>query len=237
MRLIKLTDADGQTRGRTQWAEGAIHQAKPGDGPLCSEYWIHAYKTPLLAVLCNPLHANIGHPIGWEAEGDIGADDGLKVGSKALTTLRRIDLPVVSIAQRVRWGILCALKVRQSAAFETWAARWLSGKDRSGSSAAEATEKAAAAAVWAETRAEKAAAWAGAWATAAAARAAEAATAEAEKAATEAEAAKARAAWAAAEAAAAEKAAAAATAAAAAVWAGASIDFVSLAERAVMEEP
>ena len=183
MRLIKLTDANGQTRGGTQWAEGATHQAEPGDGALCSEHWIHAYRTPLLAVLCNPIHANIDHPIGWEAEGDIGADDGLKVGSKALTTLRRIGLPVVSIAQRVRWGILCALKARQSAAFESWAARWLSGEDRSRSSASEA----------------EGAAWAAA---------AEAATAE----------------W-------------AAAAAASAARAGVSIDFASLAERAVAEEP
>mgnify|MGYP001584849187 CR=1 FL=1 len=266
MRLIKLTDPQGRTYGGIQWGEGVTNQAKPGDGPLCSEYWIHAYRTPLLAVLCNPAHANFSDSIGWEAEGEIGLEDGLKVGCKALTTIRRITLPIVSVLQSVRWGILSALAVPQPAAFHAWAEGWLSGHDRSeeaawAAAAATATTEVAAGVAWATATAwAKAAAEAttARAATAAAREATAAAAAAAEKAAVEATTEVARAAWAAATAtvraraatataetawaaaaAAAEATAvrAAGAAAAAAAWAGASIDFVSLAAAAVAGEP
>ena len=135
MNLWKLTDEHDQTQGKTQWGLGITHTA-PGTGELCGSGWIHAYIDPVLAVLLNPIHANIKEPHLWEAEGVVGkTDHGLKVGCTTLTTLRRVDLLEITTAQRVRFGILCALQVYREPAFVSWAQRWLIGEDRSAAAA------------------------------------------------------------------------------------------------------
>jgi hypothetical protein len=184
MKLYKLTDSNDQTKNSTQWGEGASHSGT-GKGEMCSEGWIHAYRDPVLAVLMNPAHADFRNPHLWEAEGRVSKDDGLKVGCKTLTTTRRIDLPVVTVEQRIRFGILCAKKVCNNPAWLAWADGWLSGKDRSQMTAraawADADAKMTAAteaATWAARTA--AAAWVGA-AEGAAVAAARASTAAAKK--------------------------------------------------------
>ncbi len=224
MRLYKLTDEHSRTYDNTQWGENVTHAAKGRGNELCSDGVIHAYTSPILAVLCNPIHADFSDPVLWEAEGEIVASDGLKTGVKKLTTIRRIPLPSITPEQRVKFAILSALQVEQNQTFVAWAQTWLSGQDRSKTAAKEAAETAARAAEAAE-----AAAWAAgeaAWATEAARAAARAAWA----AAWAAEAARA-AAWAAARAAA----WAARAAARAAAWAaaGTEIDFAELAEEAM----
>ena len=145
--LYKLTDRNNCSHGGTIWGTGVEHTA-PGTGELCTSGWLHAYTDPLLAVLLNPIHASIAHPILWEAEGDIGkTDNGLKVGCTRLRTLRRITLPVITTEQRVRWGILCTMAIYPDAGFSTWADGWISGADRS-ESAAWAAAKAAWSAAW-----------------------------------------------------------------------------------------
>ena len=67
MKLYKLTDGDGQTMSGTQWGPGVSHSGT-GEGELCGPGWIHAYEHPLIAVLLNPIHANIQNPRLWEAE-------------------------------------------------------------------------------------------------------------------------------------------------------------------------
>jgi len=180
MKLFKLTDRDGQTRGRTQWGPGASHSGTGGGG-LCGPGWIHAYEHPLVAVLMNPIHARVKTPRLWEAEGEVGLRDGqFKCGCKTLTTVREIPLPAVTTEMRVRFAIMCAAEVCADLPWNAWADRWLSGEDRSAEAAwaAQATSWAAyaaqAAASWAAhaaARAAAAAAWA-AWAAEAAAAAA-----------------------------------------------------------------
>jgi hypothetical protein len=207
--LIKLTDADGRTKNETQWGVGVTHRAL-GDKSqeLCSNGWIHYYEHPVVAVLMNPIHGDLGNPIGWECKpGRIIKRDGqLKAGSQKLTTIRRVDLPTLTTEQRVTIAIKCALSVYHSAKFSQWAEGWLAGADRS----AEASKAAAWAAAWASEAA---------WAAARASKAASKAAAWAAEAAAEAAWAAARAAWAAE--AAAEAAWAAARAAAEAAWAAA----------------
>lgn len=131
MRLYKLTDQNGQTKNGTQWSEGSTHTAS-GKGELCSEGWIHAYTDPLLAVFLNPIHANFPAPQLWEAEGEVGKEDhGLKVGVQSLRTIAQMPLPKVSLEQRVRFAILCALEVHRTPGFAAWAHKWLTGEDRS----------------------------------------------------------------------------------------------------------
>ncbi len=152
IKLYKLTDSCGKTRGGTQWGPGVSHSGT-GEGELCGPGWIHAYEHPLVAVLMNPIHANFKNPRLWEAEGEVGLRDGqIKCGCKTLTTIREIPLPAITTEMRVRFAILCAKEVCADLSWNAWADRWLSGEDRS-----EAASGAAAEAAWAVT-------WAAAWA-------------------------------------------------------------------------
>ena len=139
-KLYKLTDDRDRTPGGTQWGEGISHTAS-GYGNLCDPGWFLVYTDPLLAVLLSPLHdadegVDFSNPHLWEAEGEIRKTDELRTGELrtgclTLTTLRRVPVPNVTPEQRVRFAILCALEVCCDESFRAWAARWLSGGDRS----------------------------------------------------------------------------------------------------------
>lgn len=174
MIVYKLTDQKMQAHGGCQWEIG-VPRETDGSGDLCGPGWLHYYHDPLLAVLLNPIHAGIEDPILWEAEAEgLHRDDkGLKGGCTRLTLIRQIDLPQITIEQRIRFGILCAKEVCAEPIWNAWADRWLSGADMSVEAAARAAWAEAAWAAWAAARAERAA-WA-ARAARAAARAARAA--------------------------------------------------------------
>jgi hypothetical protein len=146
VKLYKLTDSNNQTHGATQWGEGIEHTAS-GKGQMCGPGWLHAYRDPLLAVLMNSAHADFTNPVLWIADGDVGVDDGLKVGCTRLKTLSVIELPIITTEQRVTFAILCALEVCREPSFVKWANAWIDGTDRS-AEAAKAAE-AAAKAAWA----------------------------------------------------------------------------------------
>jgi hypothetical protein len=205
--LYKLTTADLKTRkgesNETTWGEGVTHSGDTTFSELCSPGFIHAYTHPLLAVLLNPVHADIPDPVLWECEGEgVISDRGLKVGCRRLTTVRRIPLPSVSTEQRVRFAILCGKAVCSDPQWLWWADGWLDGRDRTGAAARAAKAKVKAREAEAAAAREAEAREAEAWAAAAAAEAAEAA--EAREAEAWAEAAAAAEAWAAAAAAAAD---------------------------------
>jgi len=141
----KLTTQEGKTKNKTQWGENVTHEAT-GDikQDLCSDAWIHAYTHPLLAVLMNPVHANIENPIHWEGKGEGEAKfEPLKCGFRKFTTLRQIPLPEVTNVQKVAFGILCAKEVYKDSSWNQWADKWLSGEDRTKSSADAAAKCAA----------------------------------------------------------------------------------------------
>ena len=189
--LFKLTDSNFQTKNATQWGDNVEHTA-PGGGHLCSNTWLHAYTDPYIAVIMAPAHVNYDELVLWEAEGEVGLDEGLKVGCTRLKTIKSVPLPKVTLEQRILFAIACARQVTTDEKWLAWADKWVSGEDRTRESA----EAAWAAAAWAEASASAAEA---------AARAAEAAS---------------EAAWAASEAAS-EAAEAASEAAEAAAWAAA----------------
>jgi len=179
--LYKLTDENDRTYSGCQWGEDVQHVTS-GEGQLCGDGWTHWYTDPLLAVLLNPIHADFALATAhlWEGQGTIGADDnGLKVGCTDGRTLRRVEMPRVTLEQRIRFGILCARVVYGGPGWNLWADEWLSGKDRTTTTAkaamaeaaevaaraAEASARAAAAAAEVAARAvvearAKAAAWA-----------------------------------------------------------------------------
>lgn len=133
--LYKLTDRDGYTRrgmyNECKWSENITHRASEAGAKLCTAQVIHAYRSPLLAIFMNNLHANIEYPLLWKCIGDIVAEYCTKAGVKKLTAVRQIPVPTVSIIQRVAFGILAAKEVQTNAEWHLWADAWLSGKDRS----------------------------------------------------------------------------------------------------------
>jgi hypothetical protein len=194
----KLTDKDGYTRkgkeNKCLWGENITHTATGKGSQLCSRDLIHVYRNPLIASFMNPFHADFKNPLLWECEanGECAHEGQLKSGFKTVTTIRRIDLPVITLEQRIRISIYCALKQYSAPSFVKWANAWLDGSDRSARAAwaareaaaraawaareaaawaaREAAARAAEAALWAAARAAEAAAWAAEWAAEAAAR-------------------------------------------------------------------
>lgn len=156
----KLTAQNGTTHNYYQWSlpkgekPGDWHRTS-GEGDLCGPGWLHYYHHPLLAVLLNPIHADIQDPILWEVEvgGEQKDDAGLKGGATKMRLLKKIDLPMLSTEQRVAFGIYCALETCKDEEFVRWANGWLMGSDRSAAAAAQAARAAAA----------RAAAWGAAW--------------------------------------------------------------------------
>ena len=143
--FYKLTSQSLTTHNDFPWTLG-VPATATGEGDLCGPSWLHAYTDPLLAVLLNPIHANIKDPRLFRAEGTVGAEDhGLKVGCTTLTLVEEMPLPVITPTQSVAFGVICAKEVCQDKGWITWADRWLSGKDRTEKSA-RAAEAAAAAA-------------------------------------------------------------------------------------------
>lgn len=148
--LYKLTNAANQSKGGMQWGEGVTHHADARlPAKLCTEGVIHAYRSPELAAMMAPAHVDDGVRTLWVAEGEVCADDGTKVGVRALTTLRRAELPEPTTTQRVAFGILAAMEVERSQEWRKWAEGWLSGKDRSRAATWAAAWAARAAAAWA----------------------------------------------------------------------------------------
>ena len=168
MKLYKLTDKKGQTLGGTQWGPGVTHEAAGEGTELCSDGVIHAYEHPLIAVLMNSSHGNFQTPRLWEAEGEgeIVRDGQFKCGVKRLTTVQEIPVPQLSAAQTVEVAIKAALLVYDEPTWRTWAADWLSGKNRTGEGAAMAAWAAARATVegWEAAWAVAWVAWAVTWA-------------------------------------------------------------------------
>jgi hypothetical protein len=146
--LYKLTDEFGSTKNNTHWSEGIKHEIakelRDSTKPLCSEHYLHAYESPLVAVFMNNCHAKFSKPRLWLATGWVIKRDGqLKCGCFSLKIIKEIQLPKLTVAQRVRTAIYCALSHPVSNNFHTWAVDWLSGKDRTRAAAHAAYAEAA----------------------------------------------------------------------------------------------
>lgn len=136
--LYKLTDRHLRTHGDFQWVVGEDMYVS-GLGELCGPGFLHAYTDPLLAVLLAPIHVSFGDDVRlFEADDDVAKTDlGLKVGCTRLRLVCELELPTVTLEQRVRFAIFCAQEVvdTQYPRWSAWAERWLSGEDRSADAA------------------------------------------------------------------------------------------------------
>jgi hypothetical protein len=103
VKLYKLTNRKYQTLHQTQWGKGKVNKARDkGKGYLCTSYYIHAYRHPLLAAFfrhCHGYEHNFPDLVFWEAEGKISISDKTKVGCKSLKTVRIIPLLNPSLRQ------------------------------------------------------------------------------------------------------------------------------------------
>jgi hypothetical protein len=113
--LYKLTTAKNRTYNGTTWGENVTHTKKAKRNPLlCSEDVLHAYTNINLALLINPLQADIKNPVIWEAQGDIAVKDWSKVGCFSLTTTKLVPIPEWYKNEKKRrqvqvlFAILCA---------------------------------------------------------------------------------------------------------------------------------
>ena len=126
---FKLTDQNHETFGKTKWGEGITHTAS-GRG---KNGWIHFYKNPKLAVFFN----HFIDPVLWECTVDgIIKSNGTKYGCTKLTTNKIIEIPILTIEQRIKFAILCTKEVYKEKAWNQWADNWLDGSDRGADAAA-----------------------------------------------------------------------------------------------------
>ena len=128
----KLLKKDLTTHGGFKWEVGKTYTIEKFGIELCSDQVFHGYHSPETAALFNVIHANISDPVCYEIEyGDIVADDGLKFGSKTMRLVKQIELPKITIRQRVIFSVLCAFEVsfllsKRIDKWDDWAESFLS---------------------------------------------------------------------------------------------------------------
>ncbi|HNC65392.1 MAG TPA: hypothetical protein PK075_12140 [Chitinophagales bacterium] len=136
MKYYKLLSQDLKSYNNTQWELNKTITVNIPGNAMCSNQVLHCYNHPLLAVFLNPIHAAISDPRLFEIEVDeIVANDGLKFASKSQTLIKELELPKISLEQKIEFGIRVAKLVYNDENWNIWADHWLNGKDRSRESA------------------------------------------------------------------------------------------------------
>ena len=145
MKVYKLFKPDMTTYEGYEWKVGRRETILSRGKCLCSRDVFHGYRSPELAVLLNPIHANYNPAVLFVCEvPKIVVDDGTKIGFKSCVPLNRVSMPEVTTIISVTFGILSVLAVSKDKNFKKWAHNWLSGKNRSSGAAAYAAAYAAA---------------------------------------------------------------------------------------------
>lgn len=133
IKKYKLTDQNMKTHNGFQWELNKWVEVD-GDGELCTNHKLHYYHHPLLAILLNPIHANIKNPRLFEVScGTKGHIDniGLKGGCNKMKLVKELSIPNVTLVQKIAFGILCSLVVYKKDSYILWANNWLNNIDRS----------------------------------------------------------------------------------------------------------
>jgi len=133
MIAYKLMNQDFTTHKGFKWEIGKKETIDIRGNELCSDQVFHAYKSPELAVIFNPIHAEYKNPLLVKIECDIVADDGLKIGSKWQTPLELVTLPNITQREKIVFAILCAksvshLLLNPIEAWDKWSNDYLNNK-------------------------------------------------------------------------------------------------------------
>jgi hypothetical protein len=136
MKVYKLTDKNMKTfNGTTQWRLGVTKTSKTL-GSMCAPGGFHAYESPELAVLMNPIHANFELPRLFEAVASGRfISEPLKIKYQNLKLIKELELPEFTLNQKIYFAIQCSWGIGKESEFVTWAKNWISGKDRGSESA------------------------------------------------------------------------------------------------------
>jgi hypothetical protein len=117
--------------------EIGLWETTSGEGGLCGPGWLHAFRTPLLAVLHKPVCdlRNYDDLYEVEIDGEI-KDEDFKLGATRIRLIRQIEPPVLTTDQIVEYAIRVIQKAMQITCISIpvwfeWATRWLDGSDRS----------------------------------------------------------------------------------------------------------
>ena len=150
MTYYKLTRADNTTRDGCLWTPGEWRVAELGEMKPCTATALHAYTSPLLAVLLAPEHGLTDYPLLWscETEGETGCD-GLKAWASRLRIIEQVEMPVFTPRQRVLAAIFWTQLVLARGAipnWDTWADAYVSCKAEAWAAEAWAAARAGAAA-------------------------------------------------------------------------------------------
>jgi hypothetical protein len=110
-----------------QWQTASGIQNMP-----CTNGVFHYYDCSYVAMLLNPIHANIIDPKLWqfETKQELG-HDGLKGWCKEARVTHAIALPSINLEQRIEFAIRCAMIVCKNSTWNNWAKHWLENTDRS----------------------------------------------------------------------------------------------------------
>ena len=135
--MYKLVSQNYTSRGEMKWEIGKTNRATNPGTEMCTDQVLHCYEDPHLAIIFNLRHANIKNPKLFEIHcSPIVADDGLKFACHEQTPIREFEVPVITLNQKIAFGIKCALSVCSNPKFVLWANNWLTGIDRTRKSAA-----------------------------------------------------------------------------------------------------
>jgi len=143
--IVKLTGEDGCTCGGMQWGPGVTHRPRGVGRQLCGNGAVHFHVVPpgtpdevaaLVPILLNPIHARFAHPRAWEVRVEsVDVADGLKAATYGeCTTVRELPVAIISAEVATRWAILTTREWWRGPrvpVWESWADGWLSGADRS----------------------------------------------------------------------------------------------------------
>jgi hypothetical protein len=142
MKKYKLTNQDMTTHNGCKWDINVPKETDGDSDSLCNKHWLHYYHHPLLAVLLNPIHGDIDNPRLFEVKalGKHLDDNGLKGGCTKMTLVKEIELPEITLNQKIAFGILCALEIYKESTYVLWANNWLNNADRSTASAYAASD-------------------------------------------------------------------------------------------------
>ena len=95
MTVYKLTNEQMETRNGTKWEIGkekSIEKNKQSS-ELCSDGVLHAYNSVELALLLNPIHANILNVRLFEADAHIVVSEWDKCGAHKMILTKELDVP------------------------------------------------------------------------------------------------------------------------------------------------
>lgn len=116
---------------------GSLFRCAPGAVLEAPEMvWVRIYDDPLVAVMMDPVHCQFGSgarlwKVAWS--GANNNDNGLCRYVQECVVLEEVQLPTISVEQRIRAAIYCVQAVLPTdtiPAWTAWADGWLSGNDR-----------------------------------------------------------------------------------------------------------